>query len=76
MAPDAGRDAELIAAGWKKKTTYDEPRLSEIAAAYRELGFEVRLEPFAPAGAPDCTECMAVSPERFRTIWIRRPPAR
>ena len=59
--------------GWEKQTTYDEPRLSEMVALYEELGFEVRLEPFDPDGEPQCSECMMADPDRFKTIYTRRP---
>lgn len=65
---------ELRSEGWEKQTTYDEPRLSEMAAAYEELGLEVCTRPLDPARAPGCTACMAAEPERFRTIWTRPPP--
>jgi len=39
----SGREAELLAEGWTKRTTIDEPRLSEIAETYRQLGFEVEV---------------------------------
>ena len=67
-------EADLIAAGWEKQTTYDDPRLTEFADTYRELGFEVRLEPLPPTDSTSCTECLAHDPGRFRTIWTRRPP--
>ena len=65
-------EAELLAQGWSRCFVVDEPRLSEAVAAYRELGFEVRLLP-VPLGDGACTECMRQSPERFRLIWVRRP---
>ena len=68
------REQELAREGWAKMTTYDEPRLSEMVAAYEELGFEVRLEPFAAEGEADCTECMRLAPERFKTIYTRKRP--
>ena len=36
---------ELEKEGWIKRTTIDEPRLSEIILEYESLGYEVRLEP-------------------------------
>ena len=36
----------------------EEPRLSEVAALYRELGFEVRLEPVDPGPQIDCRRCL------------------
>ena len=64
-------EKELIAQGWEKQTTYDEPRLSDIVEMYEETGFEVRLEPFDPFATPECTDCMKASPEKYKTIYTR-----
>ena len=64
-------EKELIALGWEKQTTWDDPRLSEIVEMYEETGFEVHLEPFDPFTTSDCTECMKASPEKFKTIYTR-----
>lgn len=48
------REQELTSQGWEKRTTYDEPRLSEMVELYRELGFEVHLEPLNPAEELEC----------------------
>ena len=37
------RKAELEEEGWKMRTTIGEPKISEIVAEYKSLGFEVRL---------------------------------
>ena len=67
------RKEELVGQGWEKRTTYDEPRLSEMAEMYAELGLEVCIEPFDPADQPDCAECMRQQPERYKTIYVRKP---
>lgn len=66
------REEELIRDGWEKQSTYDEPRLSDIVQAYKEIGFEVHLEPFTPDDEPGCTECMKISPEKYKTIYTRK----
>jgi hypothetical protein len=66
------REAELTGQGWTRQTTFDEPRLSEIAEMYREIGFDVHLEPFHPEEEPGCTECMKAEPERYHTIYTRQ----
>jgi hypothetical protein len=68
------REAELISRGWTKRSTHEEPRLSETAAAYEELGFEVLIEPFQPWEATGCSDCMAASVEKHRTIYTRKKP--
>lgn len=65
---------ELIARGWKKRSTHDEPRLSELVAAYEEIGLEVHVEGFNPDEAVDCTECMVTPTNRYRTIYTREKP--
>ena len=65
------RKDELIAEGWIRQTTYDEPRLSEMVRMYKEIGLEVHLECFNPDDEPGCVDCMKAFPERFKTIYIR-----
>ena len=67
------REAELVAQGWQKKSTMDEPRLSELVLAYRRIGCAVHLEPFDPFAQPDCRDCMKADPGRYKTIYIRNP---
>ena len=66
------REEQLLKEGWKKQVTYDEPRLSEIVEVYREIGYEVHLEPYVPEENPGCTECMKLTPEKFLTIYTRK----
>jgi hypothetical protein len=66
------RPEELAAQGWQRQATYDEPRLSEMADLYRELGLEVHLEPLHPEGENGCIGCLAEFPERYRTIYTRK----
>jgi len=65
-------EKKLAKQGWQKQATYDEPRLSEMAETYRELGFEVHLEPFNPENEPGCTGCMKLTPVLFKTIYTRK----
>jgi len=66
------REEELKKEGWEKRFTIDEPRLSEIVEQYRELGFEVLLEPVDTA-SEECTTCMTAFYDRYRTIYTRKP---
>ncbi len=63
---------DLARAGWERKTTSDEPRLSEIVEMYKEIGFEVHLESFNPEEEPGCTDCMKESPEKYKVIYTRK----
>lgn len=67
-----GREAELISNGWRKRGTCDDPRLSEMAAAYEEIGLEVHIEPFDPEEADGCAGCMRKSPGAYKTIYTRK----
>jgi hypothetical protein len=64
-------EEKLISAGWQKKATYDDPRLSEMVAMYREIGLEVHLEPFDLENEDGCTGCMQLFPDQFKTIYTR-----
>lgn len=66
------REEELRREGWEKRTTYDEPRLSELVEMYEEMGFEVRLEPFEPEDDSGCQECMKLDKNRYKTIFVRK----
>ncbi len=66
------REEQLTRQGWAKKATYDEPRLSEMVDMYKEIGLEVHLEPFHPDQEPGCTGCMAITPEKYKTVYTRR----
>ena len=66
------RAEELARDGWVKRTTYDDPRLSEIVEEYRTLGFEVRLEPFHPEDESSCVQCMLQDSERYKTVYTRK----
>lgn len=67
------REEELKRQGWEKRFTIDEPRLSEMAEQYKELGFEVLLEPFEPS-SEECTTCLKdpLSSRLYKTIYTRQ----
>ena len=66
------RQEELTCQGWKRQATYDEPRLSEMADMYKNIGLEVHLEPFHADEEPGCTGCMAIMPDQYKTIYTRK----
>ncbi len=68
------REEELTREGWKRQTTADEPRLSEIVEMYKEIDFEVHLESFNPDEEPGCTDCMKQSPETYKIVYTRKKP--
>jgi hypothetical protein len=78
------REEELLRAGWEKRFIASEPRLSEMADTYRELGFEVLLEPLpakeeveaegcgTSCDEKECTVCYDTDTARYRIIFTRR----
>ena len=66
---------ELEREGWQRRSCEREPRLSELAALYEELGFEVMLLPARPEDfsgkSPQCQPCLAVLAQ-YKTIYSRR----
>ena len=67
----ASRKEQLEKQGWKKQTTYDEPRLSELVESYKELGLEVRLEEPDASELEDCGKCFGASSGKLKTIYTR-----
>ncbi len=65
------RQEHLQRQGWQRRSTHDEPRLSELAQMYRELGLQVLLEPCEPASDQGCASCTALDPERYKTIYTK-----
>ncbi len=64
------REQELNKEGWEKRFTIDEPRLSEMVEQYKELGFEVLLEP-VDISSEECTTCFTAFHDRYKTIYTR-----
>lgn len=64
------RKEELKKEGWAKRFTTDEPRLSEAVEQYKELGFEVLLEP-VDTSSEECTSCLTAFSDRYKTIYTR-----
>ena len=73
MPEDREERAEPVnLSGWERRTTIDEPRLSELVELYEEIGFEVLLRPVSPEElGEECTECLRADPDRYRTIYTR-----
>jgi aspartate aminotransferase-like enzyme len=67
------REEELKREGWEKRFTIDEPRLSEMVEQYKELGFEVLLEP-ADTSSEECTTCLKnpAFNQGYKTIYTRK----
>ena len=61
---------------WKARTrqfTADEPRLSEAVEEYRELGFEVLIEPIDSKEMEGvCSSCLMAACDQYKIIYTRR----
>ena len=64
---------ELEKKGWVKRTTIDEPRLSEIIKEYEALGFEVHLEPVNFEDLDEeCKRCYQKTVGKLKTVYVRK----
>lgn len=74
----AGSRSELLVQGYSRRTTAAEPRLSEIVAEYRQIGFEVQvLEHHVEPGA--CGICFEYDAEdegkQHFDVYVRPGPS-
>ncbi|PVX24119.1 MAG: hypothetical protein CW691_08505 [Candidatus Bathyarchaeum sp.] len=64
---------ELEKQGWVKRTTIDEPRLSEIVSEYKSLGYEVHLEPVHLEDVDaQCKKCYENQSDKIKTVYVRK----
>jgi hypothetical protein len=72
LATRTKSEAELFSEGWTRRFVGGPPRLQEMIELYKELGYEVRLEPQAPEEFQDeCADC-TLALLLFRVIYTRR----
>lgn len=72
-----GPKAELLASGYSRRTTAAEPRLSELVAEYRRIGYDVQVVEHK-VEATDCGVCYEAGAqvgELYGDIYVRRKPA-
>ena len=71
-----GKEGDLLAQGWTKQTTIGEPRLSEIAENYRQLGYEVTIVGHPTEATGDsCNTCFSAGPDNEQIagdLYIRK----
>ena len=67
----SSRDALLSAQGWTRRFSAGPPRLEEAVEGYRELGFEVLLEPVDTSRGSGCTVCIIEHPDDVKVIYTR-----
>jgi len=72
--PAVQPNPELLGQGWERRFVASGARLQEMADFYRELGFEVRIEPVRRVDLPEaCEDCQLAALLEFKTIYTRRP---
>lgn len=71
------RASELSLQGYQRRTTASEPRLSEIVAEYRRIGFEVQVLPHRadPGQCSVCFEDEALTAAGSMDVYVRRAGA-
>lgn len=68
----AAHEAGLARAGWVRRSVAEPPRLDEIVTLYRELGYEVMLEPMSIEGlGTHCNPCVPAL-AGARVVYTRR----
>ncbi|HVN25703.1 MAG TPA: hypothetical protein VMT71_17180 [Syntrophorhabdales bacterium] len=73
------REEKLAREGWERRFVAAGPRLQEAVDLYREIGFEVLLEPMpaqeelkvGDCEESGCTACFDVDRDRYRIIYTR-----
>ena len=72
MTPKSPRDRALTDQGWDRRFSAGPPRLDEAVREYRELGFEVLVEPVAADPSEGtCTACVVENPDQVKVIYTR-----
>ncbi len=65
-------DPQLIADGWERRFIADARMARDASDSYRELGYEVRLEPVDAEGLKDeCAGCKALF-AKFHAVYTRK----
>ena len=67
------RHRKLLEAGWVRRFTAEEPRVSEMKDFYEDLGLEVFVGEAVPEDDQECRDCFDQPgfSERYKTIYTR-----
>lgn len=69
---DIPADPELVAEGWRFRCNTDDIKLGDLVDTYRELGFEVHLQPVNLSGlSSDCGGCAGML-QTFSAVYTRK----
>lgn len=71
--PKPSRESALIAEGYERRTTVSEPRLSELVAEYRRIGFDVEVieHRIDEDDCGICYEAGAQAGEMYGDVYVR-----
>lgn len=69
----SGAKSELLFRGYSRRTTAAEPRLSEIVAEYRRIGFEVEVieHQVEPNSCGVCFEVDETTGQKYCDVYVR-----
>ena len=66
-------DADLVAAGWERRSMLEPTRAQEMAEVYESAGFEVKLVPLAPLDfSPDCGTCAETISKDYLVVYTKK----
>ena len=67
------RETALTREGWVRQSTLSEPRLSEVAANYRAMGYEVLIENYrSQDGCNTCFDAGDAMGQVYGTVFVRK----
>ncbi len=67
------KEERLKKQGWNRQFVTDEPRLTEAVELYKEIGYEVHLEPVTYEELNQlCKNCLDDECNKYKTIYIRK----
>lgn len=66
-------DPEMVAKGWERRFMADPNRLEESVNLYRELGYEIQINPVRPEElSVVCGDCRLAVCSAYSTIYTRK----
>lgn len=66
-------ERRLIEEGWERRLVASGDRLSEIVELYKEIGFDVHLEPLPEkCENEECRACYELNREKYKIVYTRK----
>jgi hypothetical protein len=57
--------------GWQRRSILDEPRLSEVAEMYRDMGLDVLVVDLVPEITKGCSTCIEEQTDSLKVIYTK-----